>query len=595
MDSTQITMRMKMKSYLPALACAMIPIICYLVARPFAEMGIDDDWSYVKTAQVFAQTGHISYYGGVSPMLGWHACLGALFIKLFGFSFTVARLATLLEAAALAFIAQRTFVRAGLNAWNGTLATMAFILSPLFLPISFTFMSDVAGVLTVVVCLYMCFRTHDAETEGSAIAWITLAALSSAVGGTARQFGWLGVLVMVPSTLWLVRRKRRVIAVGCLSLLAGVAIVATAMHWFAMQPHSIPESPLPRGMDPNSLKVMAETAVRYAADLALLSIPVLLMFVGSMRTLSRRMAGLFAAVFLCVVLSVILLLQAGRMHHSLPPFVVNVMTNSTFDALNGTVAQTIHLAIPIFGLPLLLTAAIIAGILGVAAQLFVGAHGPSETRRSPDPISWRKLGVLLGPFCAAYIFLLASIALRRDIFNRYLLPLLLVLFLVLACYYQQKVRRKLPLACVFLIAIFGGFSVGAAHDDFALYRGYVHAIGEIRASGVPATFILGPIEFTQWTQVESTGYVKDSTVPFPPKTSLPGPERVFPDSCREDWFLEWVSSLRLTPEIKPVYTISSDPRLCGGQIVLSPVTFHTWIPPRTIRIYDLKLPDSFRH
>jgi hypothetical protein len=586
---------MRVKSYLPALVCALTPILCYLLVRPFAEIGIDDDWSYVKTAQVFAQTGKFAYFGLISPMLGWHVQLGALFIKLFGFSFTVVRLSTLIEAVLTAFLLQRTFVRAGMNAWNGTLATVAFVLSPLFLPLSFTFMSDVPGVLCIVVCLYMCLRALGAENEGYAMTWISLAALLNAVGGTARQFAWLGLLVMVPATLWLLRRNRRVLVVGCLSCIAGVGIVAGAIHWFAQQPYAFPESPIPGRMDLKSLRDAGEAGVRLAGELALLALPVSLMFVGSLRALNRRLAVVIAAVFFCFTLSGIVLIEAGRMHHWLAPFYGGSMTDPAFERLDAIVTGGAHLAIARLRFRFFLTAATMAGVLSFAAQFLPGASGRPESQRKAGPISWKKLGVLLGPFSAAYIILLVSIALRRELYDRYLLPLLAVLLLALTCCYQQKVREKLPLAGVLLIAIFGAFSVAATHDRFALYRGYASAIDEIRASGIPATSIVGPLEFMEWTEVEEVGHINDSGISNRNGAYVPRPARVFPASCGDDWFLEWAAFLDRAPEIKPAYATSLDPGLCGGYVAFPPVTYRAWIAPHTNLIYAVRLPASFRH
>lgn len=190
--------RPTLKNYLPAIACALTPFLCYFVIRPYAEIGMIDDWAYIKIAQVLAQTGHLVYNGWEAAMVGWQAYFGALLIKLFGFSFTAVRFSTVIEAMVTAFLLERIGVRAGLNAWNATLATLAFVLSPVFLPLAYTFMSDVPGVLAIVVCLFMCLRAVQAESERSAMAWICLAALLNAVGGTARQIAWLGVLVMVP-------------------------------------------------------------------------------------------------------------------------------------------------------------------------------------------------------------------------------------------------------------------------------------------------------------------------------------------------------------------------------------------------------------
>jgi hypothetical protein len=62
-------------------------LFCVLVARPFVSMGVIDDWSYIWTARVLANTGHLTYNGWATAMLGWQVYLGALFIKLFGFSY----------------------------------------------------------------------------------------------------------------------------------------------------------------------------------------------------------------------------------------------------------------------------------------------------------------------------------------------------------------------------------------------------------------------------------------------------------------------------------------------------------------------------
>jgi hypothetical protein len=191
-----------------AAACAFVLILCYFLIRPYAEIGINDDWVYIKDALKVAQTGHISYSGTETPILGWQLYFGALFIKLFGFSFTAVRLATVIEAMATAFVLERTFERAGLNLQNATLATATFVLSPLYLPWAFAFMSDISGVLCIVVCSYMCLRALEARSQNSAMAWISLAALVNAAGGTARQIAWLGALLMVPSTLWFLRKSR---------------------------------------------------------------------------------------------------------------------------------------------------------------------------------------------------------------------------------------------------------------------------------------------------------------------------------------------------------------------------------------------------
>ena len=132
-----------------AIGCALSLLLCVPLVRPWLNMGtIGDDTSYTRSAQLLAATG---YNGWATAMLGWQLYWGALFIKMFGFSFNVVRLSTLPVAMATAFFSQRSMVRAGLTEWNATLATLTLVLSPLFLPLTFSYMSDIGGFFVLVL------------------------------------------------------------------------------------------------------------------------------------------------------------------------------------------------------------------------------------------------------------------------------------------------------------------------------------------------------------------------------------------------------------------------------------------------------------
>ena len=124
-----------------ALLCSFALPVCTLIARPFVEVGINDDFTYIRSALHLAQTGRIAYFGWGSPILGWQLYLGALFIKLFGFSFSVVRFSVLLVAAATVYLLHRILVRCGISEANATIGTLTFALSPLFLPLAFSFMT----------------------------------------------------------------------------------------------------------------------------------------------------------------------------------------------------------------------------------------------------------------------------------------------------------------------------------------------------------------------------------------------------------------------------------------------------------------------
>jgi hypothetical protein len=271
-------MQASLKRHLPAIACALTPLFCYFLIRPYAAMGIGDDFAYAKTAQVLAQTSHIVFNGWGSPMMGWHAYLGAFFIKLFGFSFTAVRLATVIEAMATAWLMQRTCLRAGLNSWNATLTTLTLVFSSLFFSLACTYKTDVAGLLCLLACLYMCLRALQTHSERHAIAWICSAAVVNALGGTVRQIHWLGLLVMIPCTLWLLRKSRRVLVAGSVAWFIGAAFAAGATIWLSRQPYVIPVPLFPITVNSRSLILLVEHIGGTGLQLALLALPVLLMF-----------------------------------------------------------------------------------------------------------------------------------------------------------------------------------------------------------------------------------------------------------------------------------------------------------------------------
>jgi hypothetical protein len=135
------------------LLCAAIVALCWWVSHPVAEMAFMDDWAYAKTAQVFAQTGHFVYNGWNSQILGWQVVWGALFIKLFGFSFFVLRLSTLFVATATVFLFHSILIRFGVNAKNAVLGTFTLGLSPL----AASYMTDVPA-LFVICCVFIFAR-----------------------------------------------------------------------------------------------------------------------------------------------------------------------------------------------------------------------------------------------------------------------------------------------------------------------------------------------------------------------------------------------------------------------------------------------------
>lgn len=272
---------------LHALFCAALFLLAELVARPFTRFAIADEWSYARTAKVLAETGHIVFNGWATAMLGWQLYPAALLIRVFGFSYDVCRMSTLVAAGVSTALLQRIFVRAGVGERNASLATLALVLSPIYMQLSVTFMTDVNGVLALLLCLYGCLRALQTASDNAAIAWLSFAVATNAIVGSARQLGWLGVLVMLPCTLWLLRRNRRVLVAGGVFTVAGYAFIAWCMHWSKHQPYFLGEPIFAKIHGLHDVGKMVRELARAALELPFLLTALLVAFLPELRRRGR--------------------------------------------------------------------------------------------------------------------------------------------------------------------------------------------------------------------------------------------------------------------------------------------------------------------
>ena len=555
---------MNSKSRIPALLCALALLLCSLAAYPIAEIGMNDDWTYIKSAQIFAQTGRIVYNGWAASMVGWQLFLGALFARLFGPSFTAIRASTLLVALATAYLTQRTLVRAGVNSRNATIGTLTLVLSPLFLPLALSYMNDVYGLFCVVLCLYACLRALQAGTDRSMLAWLAFAALSNALDGNVRQIAWLGVLAMVPFAVWLLRRRPHAVLVGVLSYLVSGIIIFASLHWYYHQPHSTHESLIPGRFNSHNLNYLASLCFRTFFSFAMFLLPILIAFVAVLAHRSRRSRAIvLSGGLLCVAGG--LLLQPKHIFNALFVPVGNyILLQDGFAdvALLGHsraawLARDLRLAV---------FAAVILALACLLTFLLTSRRRLAALLETPPPISYGSLLILLAPFSFAYLTLIFQRGAFVGVFDRYLLPLLLFAVLLLLRFFQDRVQPDLPPASLVLVGLLALYAVAGTHDVFSAYRARIAAIAELRAAGIPDNAIDAGMEHDLMVHVERFGYVNSPEQPHP----VPIQFAALPENCQP-------RSAGLAPEMVPGYRLSFDPNACGGPSRFAPVTYRGWL------------------
>jgi hypothetical protein len=572
------------RSRLWAVGCAAVFLACEMAAYPFAEMGVSDDWSYVHTAVLLSRTGKVVYNGWATAMLGWQLYFAASMMKLLGPTYAAARISTLLTATATAFLIHRIFVRMGVNEKNATAGTLALMLSPLYMMLSASFMTDLQGVFAICICLYCSLRACSSTSLRATVSWLCLAGAGNVVFGTSRQIAWLGVLVIVPSTAWLLRHRRGVLCAGVLVLLAGAASIAACMHWFQQQPYSLPEALAFHVSGPRMIFSMMEQLVRGLLEIPFLLLGLSVAFLVEMRRSGRALLATLAAFFVSYVGFVGYMAKIHRLSARVEPFLGDWIGSQGFywDVDLASPAPVILKT----GLRVFLTALTMASVVCIG-NVIVRAlrERPWREPEVSGRLSWRALSVLLGPFIAAYLTLLVPRS-ATAIFDRYLMPLMLVTAVLLLRAYQDFVSPRLPLWSLATMTVTALFSIAVTHDMFAMYRARIELARELTSTGVAANRLDGGFEYNSEVELGIAGHVNEPRLINPPHSYVPV------DSHRGLLCDQQKEPNPLTPHSLPEYGIAFKSDACYGAAPFAPVSYFHWLSMQPTKLYLVKYGPS---
>ena len=527
--------------------CALLVIASVLGSVPILAMGINDDWSYAWTAREFARTGHLAYDGWVGAMVAVQAVWGGLLIRLFGFSFTLLRLSTLPFAVGCALFLYALGRRAGLQPAFALFGTLAVALSPVFIPMAASFMTDVPGFFFWLAALYCAVRAWDSGSATGACAWLAAMALLGAAGGTERQVVWAVPLTVLPTIAWARRKERAVVAAATLLFAASVAVPGLSLRWFQAQTNTAAGA----GENWPWLEFAwyeLESVLQVAVSCLILTLPVL--------AISLRRAGLHPARKLALGL----LLSAGIVAAQLWLFGDPLLLGNIIEP-TGFLGQGVE---ALGRKPEILTAPV-RMFLGLAVVAGGGFTFASLGRIS-DPLQRRFL-LIAAPPTALYTAAILYRAVRDWLlFDRYMLLLLPVLIFPLLWRYQRNVRGAPPRLGWALLAAFALYGVASTHDYLAAGRAKVRAASALTGAGVPRTRITAGLEYDAWTELEHSGRIrKDNAAPD------------------EYWFWKY------TPSLRPAYFVAYS-RLEGMVDAAAPARYTAWLPPFRRQIVTLTPP-----
>ena len=547
---------------IPALSCALAVLLCELIAHPHVSIGVADDGPYILMARTLAATGHVVYNGWAAPMLGFQLYLAATLVKLFGFSFTIVRSSSILVAMGTALLFQRTLVLTNISERNATIGTLALVLSPLYLMLSSTFMTDIFGLFAIIVCLYGCLHALRARSDRATIAWLCFAVTTNTLCGTSRQIAWLGVLVMLPSTLWLLRSRRRVLLAGSAATLLGALFIFACLHWLKHQPYIVPEQLIPKSIHEPGV---AKTLAFFLLDAPFLLLPLFALFLP---VLWRRNRFSIAVVLAISVAYTLISFRHGY------PFLMEPLAGDWVNPQGIYDSSHLQGIPPTFLAPwvrLLLTIASLGGLLGLIASFFI-SRPPALAAELPKAISWQQLTTLLVPFASAYFLLLLPRTADNTLFDRYLLPLIAIAPFFLLRYYQETIRPHIPVAGALLVLVMAAYGVTNTHNQFSFYRARAALAAELSTAGIPDTSVDSGWEHNLDVELQYAKHINFPTIVVPARayTATPLPPLAICQTFWNDY----------TPHIHALYGIAYDRNACYGPAPFAPVHYSRW-PYRT--------------
>jgi hypothetical protein len=598
----------KWASQLGGPLCGLLAGLAVVLSLPFANMGFIDDWSYVRTAYDFARTGHFVYNGWATAMLGWQIVWTAPFLKLFGYSFTVARLSMLPFAIGSGWLLHAILRRSGISNRNAVFGSLTFCLSPLFVPLAASYMSDVGGLFLILLCIYLCQCALAATSNRATILWLCAASLTNIVGGTERQIIWLGTLVIVPSTAWLLRQRRGVISTAIVFWSISVVLIFISTSWFYRQPYSVPEKliypPATNRTLPTSVLLWQRLNVPYievklvflALVLSkvflcflLIALPILIAWLVLARKLGRKVLLRLAAVALSLLIVAWILNRYDHLEEWLMPWLFHVLDseailNSSWDMLGIR-----PVALPIWARLIISVIVIVSGAALVEWSI---AFRQQKTERvaslEEHAPGWKTLAALYMPYTIAYVLLIIPRGLRFYIFDRYLLGILPIAIIYLLRLYEQRVGRSLPLVSYATLLVFALYGVAATHDLFALNRARVTAVNEVRASGVRENEVQAGFEYDGWTEINQAGYVNELKIAYPANAVHVNRQDLRrPEGCR-------LGFDPYTPALHPKFIVVLSPVSCLERTSFPPVFYSAWLPPFTRYVYIEAVPETMQ-
>lgn len=484
------------------LAIAALWVVMVGLLSPLGDFPLNDDWTYARSVKTILDSGRFELLPWSQPTALPQAYWGALFCRLFGFSFTTLRFSTLVLGLGGVLVTYLLLRHLKARPSTALLGATTVAVNPLYFCLSNSFMTDVPLYFLAVTSLLMLVRGFQRDDP----AWLVSGILVSLVAILQRQLAIVLPLGFAAAYLWSRRitPRRSAIAVG--PLLVGFLLHFLLQQWLEAQGRVpfLSTRDILTAASQNFLPRLAENAVTLLVYTGLFVLPNSLarfdawLADDSARSPRRVWLGVGGL----IALSLVILWTLPRPM----PFSQNVLTYFGFGPLSlrdtyilerNYPPKAAALAFAWAGVTLL--AAVGASLLldrcwrdGVAAIRGIRARGRGALGAVP---------VLLIATFSGYVVLIAAVTIA--FFDRYLL--LCIPFALIAVGENSPVGQSLRASAFprflawLLVAISAAFSLVAMRDYLAWNGARWEALASLtERQGISPAVIDGGYEFNGW-------------------------------------------------------------------------------------------------
>ena len=518
-----------LKTYKAYFSIALLWLIVVLVVNPIGDFPLNDDWCYGKSVKTLQENGYLKLYNWGEMTLVGQVYYGYLFTKVFGFSFTVLRCSTLVLALLSFFGILKIFNVIGLSKQLSKVGLLLCMFNPIFLELSFTFMTDIPFyTITIYVCYFFIKHIKTQQTK-----YLIFAFLCAIVAYSIRQLAIVFPLVWCVFELLNHKPKIKNIIKSMFPL--ALFLIFSLIFNFLLKHFGIMQERYNSKLHLLLQKLLHidKSQIIYSSSLFFTSLTYLGLFLSpvlvfEMKSIKAKKHHVFSVVYASFVMYLL-----HRYNYILPsldniwidfgvgPFTLYNETAHFKTTPEPNLTKQFYYVLTAFG----------AYMSSVFFYPFL-----QNKAKITNHFSTHKTQL----FCLVFIIVYLGPFLIVGVYDRYLLPLFPIAIVFVLYNFKPKWNLTLRVFTVGFIVVLTWFSVCATHDYLSWNRarwGIVNYL--VKKQQVPLDKINGGAEFITWYHFSET---------------------------EDEWW----------QKVKPIYVITADKT--PNDNIVNTIEYDRWLP-----------------